>query len=185
RTTSAICGPPSAVSRPRDSVTRADTGRSTSTRTSSPCTSTSARSTTRSSANNRKAPATMSDNIPTPTAPPPDVLRCAYMELIVSDLKKSRDFYVDVLDLQVTEEDENAVYLRSMEEFIHHNLILRQGTTAAVAAFSYRVRSTEDVDRAEACYRVLGCEVRRNRDGFVKRIGGSVREKEPQAVPCD
>ena len=54
----------------------------------------------------------MSDNIPTPTAPAPDVLRCAYMELIVTDLKKSRDFYVDVLDLQVTEEDENAVYLQ-------------------------------------------------------------------------
>ena len=127
----------------------------------------------------------MSDNIPTPTAPAPDVLRCAYMELIVTDLKKSRDFYVDVLDLQVTEEDENAVYLRSMEEFIHHNLILRQGTTAAVAAFSYRVRSPEDVDRAEAYYRGLGCEVRRNRDGFVKGIGDSVRVQDPLGFPYE
>ena len=127
----------------------------------------------------------MSDNIPTPTAPAPDVLRCAYMELFVTDLKKSRDFYVDVLDLQVTEEDENAVYLRSMEEFIHHNLILRQGTTAAVAAFSYRVRSPEDVDRAEAYYRELGCEVRRNRDGFVKGIGDSVRVQDPLGFPYE
>ena len=127
----------------------------------------------------------MSDNIPTPTAPAPDVLRCAYMELIVTDLKKSRDFYVDVLDLQVTEEDENAVYLRSMEEFIHHNLILRQGATAAVAAFSYRVRSPEDVDRAEAYYRELGCEVRRKEDGFVKGIGDSVRVQDPLGFPYE
>ena len=127
----------------------------------------------------------MSQHIPTPTAPAPDVLRCAYMELIVTDLKKSRDFYVEVLDLQVTEEDENAVYLRSMEEFIHHNLVLRQGPTAAVAAFSYRVASPEDVDRAEAYYRELGCEVRRNKDGFVKGIGDSVRVQDPLGFPYE
>ena len=54
--------------------------------------------------------------------------------------RKSREFYVDVLGLHVTEEDENAIYLRSLEEFIHHNLVLRKGPIAAVAAFAYRVR---------------------------------------------
>ena len=53
--------------------------------------------------------------IPTPSAPPPDVLRCAYMELVVTDLARSRNFYVDVLYLVVTAEDEDAVYLRSFE----------------------------------------------------------------------
>src|SRR5699024_3325411 len=62
---------------------------------------------------------------------------------------------------------------------------LRQGTTAAVAAFSYRVRSPEDVDRAEAYYRGLGCEVRRNRDGFVKGIGDSVRVQDPLGFPYE
>src|SRR5690606_41748726 len=83
---------------------------------------------------------------PTPPSPAPDVLRSAYMELVVTDLAASRNFYVDVLDLVVTEEDEETVYLRSLEEFIHHNLVLRQGPVAAVAAFSYRVRSPEDLD---------------------------------------
>ena len=36
-------------------------------------------------------------------------------------------FYVDVLGLYVTEEDDEAIYLRSTEEFIHHNLVLRKG----------------------------------------------------------
>ena len=49
------------------------------------------------------------------------------MEIQVTDLAASREFYVDVLGLVVTAEEENAIYLRSFEEFIHHNLVLRQG----------------------------------------------------------
>ncbi|WP_206730711.1 VOC family protein, partial [Streptococcus pneumoniae] len=107
---------------------------------------------------------------PTPTSEAPDILRCASMELVVTDLAVSREFYVDVLGLVVTEEDEETVYLRSMEEFIHHNLVLRQGETAAVAAFSYRVRTPEDLDKAVAFYEELGCRVERRKDGFVKGV---------------
>ena len=88
----------------------------------------------------------MTNFVPTPTVPAPDIVRCAYMELVVTDLAASRAFYVDVLGLHVTEEDENAIYLRSLEEFIHHNLVLRKGPVAAVAAFAYRVQSPDDVD---------------------------------------
>src|SRR6478735_4803934 len=123
----------------------------------------------------QEAPIHSGNPIPTPQASPPDILRCAYMELVVTDLAASRVFYVDVLGLYVTEEDDQAVYLRSTEEFIQHNLVLRQGDVAAVAAFSYRVRTPEDLDRAVAFYEELGCEVRRNPDGFVKGIGDAVR----------
>lgn len=87
----------------------------------------------------------------------PDILRCAYMEIVVTDLEASRKFYVDTLGLVVTEEDDNAIYLRTYEEFIHHNLVLRKGPVPAVAAFSYRVRSPEDLDRAEEFYKARGC----------------------------
>ncbi|WP_167329191.1 3,4-dihydroxyphenylacetate 2,3-dioxygenase, partial [Rhodococcoides fascians] len=116
---------------------------------------------------------------------PPDVLRCAYMELVVTDLERSRKFYVDVLDLVVTEEDENAVYLRSFEEFIHHNLVLRKGPVAGVAAFSYRVRSPEDLDKAVAFYTELGCRVERNPNGYNKGIGDSVRVEDPLGFPYE
>src|SRR5918993_5318734 len=127
----------------------------------------------------------MTDRIPTPTAPAPDILRCAYMELVVTDLAASRRFYVDVLDLVVTEEDENTVYLRSMEEFIHHNLVLRQGPVAAVAAFSYRVRSPQELDRAVAFYEELGCRVERRAEGFTKGIGDSLRVEDPLGFPYE
>ena len=50
--------------------------------------------------------------IPTPAATPPDIVRCASMELVVTDLAASRAFYVDVLGLVVTEEDDEAVIRR-------------------------------------------------------------------------
>ena len=125
----------------------------------------------------------MSNLIPTPTAPSPDILRCAYMELVVTDLAKSREFYVDILGLVVTEEDENTVYLRSFEEFIHHNLVLRKGDVAAVAAFSYRVRSQEEVEKAAAYYEELGCEVRRS--DFTKGIYNAVRVVDPLGFPYE
>ena len=133
----------------------------------------------------QEAPIQTDNPIATPTSTPPDVLRCAYMELVVTDLAASRVFYVDVLGLYVTEEDDEAIYLRSTEEFIHHNLVLRKGPIAAVAAFSYRVRTPEDLDLAEAFYEELGCDVRRNAEGFVKGVGDSVRVVDPLGFPIE
>ena len=62
---------------------------------------------------------------------PPDIVRCAYLDLVVTDLAAARAFYVDVLGLAVTSEDENTIHLRTLEEFIHHNLVLRRGPVSA------------------------------------------------------
>ena len=117
--------------------------------------------------------------------PAPDILRCAYLELVVTDLAASREFYVDILGLVVTHEDDDAVYLRSFEEFIHHNLVLRSGPEPAVAVLGFRVRSPQDVDRAEAYYRALGCEVRRAEEGFVRGIRDAVRVQDPLGFPYE
>ena len=127
----------------------------------------------------------MTNFVPTPTVPAPDIVRCAYMEIVVTDLAKSREFYVGVLGLHVTEEDETTIYLRSLEEFIHHNLVLRQGPIAAVAAFAYRVKSPAEVDAAEAYYKELGCRTERRKDGFTKGIGDSVRVEDPLGFPYE
>ena len=47
----------------------------------------------------QEAPIHSDNPVPTPQASPPDILRCAYMELVVTDLAASRVFYVDVLGL--------------------------------------------------------------------------------------
>ncbi|MEO8222108.1 MAG: 3,4-dihydroxyphenylacetate 2,3-dioxygenase [Specibacter sp.] len=127
----------------------------------------------------------MSNVIPKPSVPAPDILRCAYMEIVVTDLAKSRAFYVDLLGLHVSYEDDKQIYLRSFEEFIHHNLVLTLGPIAAVAAFSYRVRSNADVDAAEAYYKELGCRTERRTEGFVRGIGDSVRVEDPLGFPYE
>ena len=119
-----------------------------------------------------EAPIKTDNPVPTPKVGPPDILRCAYMEIIVTDLAKSRHFYVEVLGLTVTEEDDSAIYLRSLEEFIHHNLVLRKGPIAGVSAFSYRVRTPEDLDKAVAFYTELEGSREGGREGAAAAGGG-------------
>ena len=132
-----------------------------------------------------EAPIKPTAPVPTPIAPPPDIVRAAYAELIVTDLAASRDFYVDALGLMVSAEDASTIYLRSMEEFIHHNLVLRHGPQAAVAVLAYRVRAPEDLDRAIAFYSELGCRVERRPDGFLDGIGDAVRVEDPLGFPVE
>lgn len=125
------------------------------------------------------------DAVPTPGCPPPDVLRCAYVELVVTDLAASRAFYVGALDLAVTAEDDGAIHLRTTDEFIHHNLVLRHGPVAAVAAIAYRVQTPGDLDRAVAYFTELGCRVQRRAEGFVQGVGDSVRVEDPLGFPLE
>ena len=69
--------------------------------------------------------------IPAPVLYPPfNIIRLSHVELAVTDLAKSRAFYVDTLGLQVTDEDDSAIYLRAMEERGHHCMVLRKGDAA-------------------------------------------------------
>jgi catechol 2,3-dioxygenase len=57
--------------------------------------------------------------LPKPNLYPPfNIVRLSHVELAVTDLAKSRAFYVDVLGLQVTDETKDTIYLRAMEERI-------------------------------------------------------------------
>ena len=48
-------------------------------------------------------------------APPFDIVRIAHVELVVTDLAASREFYVDMLGLVPTAETADAIYLRGYE----------------------------------------------------------------------
>ena len=76
-----------------------------------------------------------------PLPPPPDIVRSAYAELIVTDLARARWFWVDVLGFVVTESGPGALYLRGYDELTHHNLILRAGGEPAAARLALRVRA--------------------------------------------
>jgi 3,4-dihydroxyphenylacetate 2,3-dioxygenase len=110
---------------------------------------------------------------------PPDIIRAAYAELVVTDLAAARAFYVDVLGLVVTAEEPDALYLRAFEEYLHHSLVLRRGDTAALGALAYRVRSQAEVEVAGRYFAGLGCAVRRVPAETTRGIGEAVRVHDP------
>jgi 3,4-dihydroxyphenylacetate 2,3-dioxygenase len=110
---------------------------------------------------------------------PPDIVRSAYAELVVTDLSRSRSFWVDLLGFAVTAEVPGAIYLRGYDELTHHNLILREGPRPALSHLGFRVRSEDDLDHAEHFYGELGCRTQRLEPGATLGIGSAVRVEDP------
>ena len=110
---------------------------------------------------------------------PPDIVRAAYAELVVTDLAESRRFWVDLLGFAVTAESHRALYLRGYDELIHHNLILSQGEQPAAARLAFRVRTPGDLDLAEAFFAALGSRTARVPHGATPGVGEAVRAEDP------
>lgn len=125
------------------------------------------------------------ESLSTPATQPPDIIRCAYAEFIVTDLDASRAFYCGVLGLVVTEESDDAIYLRAFEEYLHHSLVLRKGPVPALRMLGYRVRAPRELDVAEEYYRQLGVRVERMPAGTTPGIGEAVRIHDPLGFPVE
>jgi catechol 2,3-dioxygenase len=112
-------------------------------------------------------------------APPPDVVRSAYAELIVTDLAQSRWFWVDVLGFVVTSAEPGTLYLRGYDELTHHNLILRAGPSPAVGRLAFRVRAHPELAVAEEFYGERGLRTTRVPAGETPGVGEAVRVEDP------
>jgi catechol 2,3-dioxygenase len=110
---------------------------------------------------------------------PPDIIRSAYAELIVTDLGRSRWFWADVLGFVVTAEEPGALYLRGYDELTHHNLILRAGPEPAAGRLAFRVRGPADLAAAEAFYGARGLRTARMPAGQTPGVGEAVRVEDP------
>ena len=87
-----------------------------------------------------------------------NIVRCGHVELVVTDLARSRAFYVDTLGFVVTEESADVIYLRAYEERQHHSLKLRQGSKAMIGHIGYKVWSEAHLDVLAAHFVALGCQ---------------------------
>ena len=91
--------------------------------------------------------------LPDPVLYPPfNILRLSHVEYKVTDLEKSKAFYVDTLGLQITHEESNCVYLRAMEERGHHCISLVKSDYASVGVLGFKVFSEDDLHKAEAFF---------------------------------
>ena len=121
----------------------------------------------------------MLSDLPGPLPSPPDIVRSAYAELVVTDLARARWFWVDVLGFVVTESGPGALYLRGYDELTHHNLILTEGAEPAASRLAFRVRTPADLDRAVDFYDRLGCRTARMPAGTTPGVGVAVRAEDP------
>ncbi|WP_167132557.1 3,4-dihydroxyphenylacetate 2,3-dioxygenase [Paramicrobacterium chengjingii] len=100
--------------------------------------------------------------LPTTSESPPFTLtRASHVALAVTDLQKSRDFYRDVIGLVVTAETDDVVYLRGLEEAVHHSLVLERANEARVQTVGFRVRRDADIVAAERYFTERGVWHRR------------------------
>ena len=118
-------------------------------------------------------------------APPPDIVRSAYIDLVVTDLARARAWWADLIGFHVEHEEPGALYLRGYEEFVHHSVTLRQGAAAACERIGFRVRAADDLDRAERFYADRGCPVRRVPAGTTPGLGETVRTIDPLGFPIE
>jgi catechol 2,3-dioxygenase len=116
--------------------------------------------------------------LPTTNHTPPFIVtRASHVALAVTDLEKSRDFYRDTIGLVVTEETDDVVYLRGLEESAHHSLVLERAAEANALFIGLRVRTPEDITAAERYFSARGIEherVERDHQGSTLRFRDDV-----------
>lgn len=86
--------------------------------------------------------------------PPFNITRTSHVRLGVADLAESRDFYVNVLGLVVSDEEPGVCYLRGLAEACHHSLVLEKSPDGATCRrIGFRVFFEEDLELAHAWFR--------------------------------
>ncbi|ENR02036.1 hypothetical protein H721_03198 [Brucella ovis IntaBari-2006-46-332] len=121
--------------------------------------------------------------LPTPNLHPPfNIVRQSHVELGVTDLAKSRAFYVDTLGLQVTDESADAIYLRALEERGHHCIVLRKTDKAEARDLGFKLYSEDDLDRAEHFFKGKGLPVEWVERPYQSR---TLRTRDPHGIPLE
>src|SRR5262245_28071286 len=94
---------------------------------------------------------------PTAVPPPFQITRASHAVITVSDLARSRAFYADGLGLVVSDETNDTLYLRGVEEAAHHSLVLKQASaTPSAERVGLRAFTEEDLDRAKTHFDKAG-----------------------------
>jgi 3,4-dihydroxyphenylacetate 2,3-dioxygenase len=114
-----------------------------------------------------------------------NIVRSAHGEYRVTDLDRSRAFYVDVLGFIETERTADALYLRGLEERDHHSLVLRTGKSPAAGHLAFKVGSEECLDRLHHHLTGQGLDPAWIQSGREPGQGRAVRVQDPFGLPLE
>ena len=121
--------------------------------------------------------------VPKPILYPPfNIVRLSHIELTVTDLARSRAFYVDTLGLLVTEDSPTHICLRALEERGHHCIILRQAVSPDAGALAFKVYDESDLEKAKTHFEGEGLAAR-----WIEQPhqGRTLRTVDPQGIPLE
>ncbi|MBM1816220.1 3,4-dihydroxyphenylacetate 2,3-dioxygenase [Pseudosulfitobacter pseudonitzschiae] len=121
--------------------------------------------------------------VPAPVLYPPfNILRLSHVEYTVTDLARSRAFWVDTLGLQITHEEDGLLMLRAMEERGHHCIILREANSAQVHRLGFKLFDEQDLDKAEAWFKDQDLPTAWIERSFMGRV---LQTRDPWGVPLE
>lgn len=113
------------------------------------------------------------------------VTRTSHVEYFVTDLERARHFYVDTLGFQVTAQDEQHLYLRGLEDRVHHNLVLSLSDHAGASHVGYRVSRPEDLDALLDLAQGSGLRCHYVPAGTEAGVGAALRITDPFGFPVE
>jgi catechol 2,3-dioxygenase len=108
-----------------------------------------------------------------------------HIELTVPDLERSRWFFTEVLGLFVSEETDDAVYLRAWQDWDHHTLALRYGDTASVDHVGWRVDGPDALAEFERTFTACSIEHHWVEGGAEPGQGDGLRFQSPGGLPFE
>lgn len=111
------------------------------------------------------------------------ILRLGFSELFVTDLAKSKHFYVDTLGFTEVKQIGKSLFLRAVEEFDEYSLILTENDYAALANFGLRVSSQEYLEELKAWHDAEGIPNEWVEDGLHEGLGACLKVLEPNGHP--
>lgn len=120
-----------------------------------------------------------------PGRPEFDIIRTAHIEYYVTDLQRSREFYVDALGMIETESDRNHIYLRGVEDRFHHCIVLTKADKPAVGHIAYRVRDDQDLRRLASLFETERLPYKWTKSGQEKSVGRALRVQDPLGFPVE
>ncbi|ASM71107.1 MULTISPECIES: 3,4-dihydroxyphenylacetate 2,3-dioxygenase [Roseobacteraceae] len=121
--------------------------------------------------------------VPAPVLYPPfNILRLSHVEYTVTDLVRSRAFWVDTLGLQVSHEEDGLLMLRAMEERGHHCIILRQSDAAHVHRLGFKLFDEQGLDKAAVWFKDQGLPTTWIERPFMGRV---LQTQDPWGVPLE
>jgi 3,4-dihydroxyphenylacetate 2,3-dioxygenase len=120
-----------------------------------------------------------------PAATEFDIMRAAFVELQVSDLAASEQFYAELLGMIVSARTDDAIFLRGWEERQHHSLILRRAPIATASRLGFRVRAEHDLDLLAGHFDSRGLATRWIEAGSDPGVGRALRVHDPFGYPLE